>query len=182
MRSALNATHAELKKNISQGSAQSSNYSISDVKVEFEKQANEIILKKLSASAVTSAATSKSESKVKTVQQKLDAQRLHRASRTVQSLGQLIPHDVSPELRELANLPQYSEIINAVRIEQAQIRRITAMLEEVTSTAPKTELDSEDEEKWKSFKDFGINASPFFRMWNLLEFEIFRGAFVCRFL
>ena len=57
MRSALNATHAELKKNISQGSAQSSNYSISDVKVEFEKQATEIILKKLSASAVTSAAT-----------------------------------------------------------------------------------------------------------------------------
>ena len=92
MRTELNAAHAEFKKHISQASVQTIGRYVEDAKMAFEEKATEIILKKMSASAVTSTLTSKGESKAKVVHQTLEAQRAERASRNVQSLGQLVLH------------------------------------------------------------------------------------------
>ena len=82
MRTELNAAHAEFKKHISQTSVQTIGRYVEDAKMAFEEKATEIILKKMSASAVTSTLTSKGESKAKVVHQTLEAQRAERASRT----------------------------------------------------------------------------------------------------
>ena len=167
MRTELNAAHAEFKKHISQASVQTIGRYVEDAKMAFAEKATEIILKKMSASAVTSTLTSKGESKAKVVHQTLEAQRAERASQNVQSLGQLVKYEILPELGEVSKLPQYAEIINAARIEQAQIQRLVELIEELTSTTSKVEVDQEDEEKYSSFTDFGINATPFFRIMNL---------------